>query len=106
VRDGKAATLSIREGLPSNAVLAIAEDREGSLWVGTESGGLSRLTDRVLTAAPLPDPVSDQHISRIWGAPDGVLWVATLTRGLFMVGRDGRVQRWPTVPCPRRWSSP
>ena len=31
------------QGLPSNIILSIHEDRHGSLWVGTRNGGLAQV---------------------------------------------------------------
>ena len=38
--------LNAAEGQSANNVHAIAEDREGDLWIGTEPGGLKRLPPR------------------------------------------------------------
>ena len=42
------------DGLSSNRILSLLEDREGSLWVGTADGGLDRIKEQriaVYTAA-------------------------------------------------------
>lgn len=45
--EGKATLLSTDEGLSHNYVLSLLVDREGSLWVGTDSGGLNRVKRQV-----------------------------------------------------------
>ena len=40
---GHASCISTNEGLSNNHVLALDIDREGSLWVGTDGGGLDRV---------------------------------------------------------------
>ena len=49
-RDGRFSTLSTRDGLSNDFVRALLSDREGSLLIGTYSGGLSRLRDGKFTA--------------------------------------------------------
>jgi len=41
--EGKATCLSTKEGLSNNHILSLHTDREGSLWVGTDGGGLNRI---------------------------------------------------------------
>ena len=38
-----------RDGLSSDSIRAIAADRTGNLWIGTERGGLNRLRDGQFT---------------------------------------------------------
>lgn len=48
------------QSLSSNAVLAIHEDRAGSLWIGTEDGGLDQF-----------DPVT-QRVGAVYHRQDGL----------------------------------
>ena len=41
--EGKATRISKEDGLSHNSVLCMTVDREGSLWVGTNGGGLDRI---------------------------------------------------------------
>ena len=63
--------ITVAEGLSSNIVRSVFEDRDGNVWVGTESG-LHRFTAR--KATPLPD------IGFSWAVQstrDGSTWMAT-----------------------------
>jgi signal transduction histidine kinase/ligand-binding sensor domain-containing protein len=72
-----------RDGLASNVVQALAEDREGNLWVGTPSG-LQRLSPNRVT------PRRDLGLARVLEAtPDGTLWVGT-AEGLMRFSSSGR----------------
>ncbi|MFT3806557.1 diguanylate cyclase domain-containing protein [Arenimonas sp.] len=99
--------LSLRQfgadaGLPQLTVLAIARDRAGYLYVGTQDG-LSRYDGRRFENVPLE---ADMHgiVGKLL-ADDSGLWVGTDEHGLFRVLADGKVQRaqrddgqaWPAI---------
>ncbi|MCI0541664.1 MAG: ATP-binding protein, partial [Verrucomicrobiales bacterium] len=94
------------DGLPSNDVRAIREDRNGNLWLGTAGGGLCRLSwptgangrdgepefskpvnEDPATSAPLvetlsvADGLSNANVWALYEDSDGVLWIGT-ERGL------------------------
>ena len=69
---------SIQQGLPQISALAIAQDRQGYLWVGTQAG-LARF-DGVRFVGYTPD--SEPHLPGIWiralhAGRDGRLWIGT-----------------------------
>ena len=69
---------SIEEGLPQISVLAIAQDRQGYVWAGTQAG-LARFDGIRFTAyRPESSPgLPGQWIRDLRAGPDGRLWVAT-----------------------------
>jgi signal transduction histidine kinase/ligand-binding sensor domain-containing protein len=69
---------SVHDGLPPNAVRALADDDRGNLWIGTEGGGLFLLRDGKIS--PVAAPVKD--ISALLMDHDGVLWAGTFGHGL------------------------
>jgi len=71
-------TFSTADGLPPNAVRALAGDAAGNLWIGTEGGGLFRLHAGKISDANAP--VKD--ISCLAVDRDGVLWAGTSSHGL------------------------
>ena len=77
---------STGDGLPPNAVRALAEDARGNLWIGTEGGGLFTLRDGKISAAPAP--VKD--ISCLLADRDDVLWAGTFGHGLARLAQG----RW------------
>ena len=82
---GQWQTYSAADGLPPNAVRALAEDAAGTLWIGTEGGGLFQLRAGKISAVNAPV----QDISCLTVDRDGVLWVGTSGHGLarFQNGR-------------------
>lgn len=71
-----------KEGFSSNVVLSILEDREGNLWLGTESGGVDILRDRAFTTYSAQDGLSDDHIRSVYQDHKGTVWLGTSGGGL------------------------
>jgi ligand-binding sensor domain-containing protein/signal transduction histidine kinase len=46
-QDGKATCVSTNQGLSHNLILSLRVDREGTVWVGTDGGGLNRIKRQV-----------------------------------------------------------
>jgi signal transduction histidine kinase/ligand-binding sensor domain-containing protein len=76
--------------LVSDWIKALRFDDRGELWIGTKDG-LDRYDPRadVFTHVALPpeengDP-ADVYINGLYSAPDGAMWVATSSVGLYLV---------------------
>ena len=72
--------LSSRRGLPNDRVSALFEDRERSLWIGTNAG-LMRLRDAPFTTFTTEHGLPDAYVRSVVQADDDELWVGT-SRGL------------------------
>jgi signal transduction histidine kinase/ligand-binding sensor domain-containing protein len=71
------ADFTVEDGLPDNEVNAIAQTRNGFLWVGTD-GGLARFDGKHLSQIRLRPGISKEiPISFLLTAADGGLWVGT-----------------------------
>ncbi|WP_338758376.1 two-component regulator propeller domain-containing protein [Massilia sp. METH4] len=72
--------LSVQDGLPQESVLAIAQDRQGFIWFGTQ-GGLARYDGyrTVIYQHALSDPhsLSQNWVRVLHVDPSGRLWVGT-----------------------------
>jgi len=88
-RDGRFESLDKSKGLPSNAIHVVAEDREGSIWIGTDNG-LARLKDLKFVTYTTRHGLTDDAIRVVAEAKGGGLWVGTYGGGLNLL-RDGRV---------------
>ncbi|HTL99296.1 MAG TPA: two-component regulator propeller domain-containing protein [Holophagaceae bacterium] len=77
------------QGLPAGSVACIAQDREGFLWLGSESGLIRHAAGqwRQWTAE---DGLPSAYVPQILAAEDG-LWIPSL-RGLVRF-REGRIER-------------
>lgn len=89
LRDGRVEALSSEVGLPNNRVAALFEDREGSVWVGT-NGGLLRLRDAPFVSYTTEHGLADNYVRSVLETSDGTLWAGT-SRGLSR-WRDGHFE--------------
>jgi PAS domain S-box-containing protein len=91
-RDGEFTTFTTKDGLPSDFVNAIVEDREKALWIGTD-GGICRLANgRITTYAGTAGFTGDSSIAAIVEDERGVVWIGTSASGLFAF-ENGRFTR-------------
>jgi ligand-binding sensor domain-containing protein len=75
-------------GLSSDAAWKVLIDREGSVWVGTNSG-LDRLRRNVLYAVPLP-PAQEREFN-IAAGDQGSIWTGNSSLPLTQVAADGAI---------------
>ena len=80
LRDGEifsAKTYTERDGLIQNNVFAVHLARDGSLWAGTLSAGVSRLKDGVFKTFTTADGLAINTVTAMAESPDGTMWFAT-----------------------------
>ncbi|MEM1248754.1 MAG: two-component regulator propeller domain-containing protein [Acidobacteriota bacterium] len=66
------------DALPHEFVSALHVDREGTLWVGTLGGGLSRVTEDLrFETISLAEGLPSSNVQSIASDPENRLWVAT-----------------------------
>lgn len=71
------------DGLSDNSVRALAEDRQGNLWIGTEHGGLNCFKNGKFSAVRAGEhSIPGDDISCLFVDGAGDLWVGTLGHGL------------------------
>lgn len=85
---GEQQTFTMEEGLADNRVRALAEDGDGSIWVGTWNG-LSRLRDGVITSLPNSSSKVSGFVESLFFDREGSLWVGMRGRGLARI-RDAQ----------------
>jgi ligand-binding sensor domain-containing protein/signal transduction histidine kinase len=78
-RDGAMTTVSEGEGLSSDRIHSVHEDRAGNLWVGTYDGGLNRITGDGITDFTEADGLQSRRVWSILEASgrDGRMWLGT-----------------------------
>jgi len=55
--------------------LAMVRDRDGNLWVGTDSRGLLRLNSRGFASMPVGDNISGEAVTALFEDREGNLWI-------------------------------
>lgn len=82
-----------RDGLPQNTVQAIAQTKDGYLWLGTEAG-LVRFNGRSFrTFDTSGEPaLRSNSVTALAASPDGGLWIGT--RGGLLRLDNGIFRRW------------
>ena len=68
-------------GLPSDWIRALCEDREGNLWVGTGNGLAVLREGKVATVNP-PDQWQGRGLLSVTSTRNGALWIGTEGAGL------------------------
>jgi signal transduction histidine kinase/ligand-binding sensor domain-containing protein len=77
------------DGLSSDPVHSLFEDREGSIWVATEDG-LDRFREFAVSTITAKQGLSSSAVGSIAAASDGGVWLGT-ARGLNR-WKDGRIE--------------
>src|ERR1700751_6017219 len=78
----------MEDGLPNNTVQAIAQTRDGYLWVGTREG-LARFDGVKFQTVDLIPGHASLSISSLHQSHDGSLWIGTDNAGLFRLSSGG-----------------
>jgi signal transduction histidine kinase/ligand-binding sensor domain-containing protein len=70
-------------GLPTDWISCVCEDREGNLWIGTGGNGLLTVRPGNVTTLNPPDQWNGRPVTSLAAGHDGALWVGTEGAGLY-----------------------
>jgi ligand-binding sensor domain-containing protein/signal transduction histidine kinase len=87
-RDGHQTVYMTAQGLSDNTILALFEDREGNLWIGTREGGVCKLSGEIIVSITKVEGLTDRRIYHVVEARDGRIYASTF-EGLVEIV-DGR----------------
>ena len=81
--------LSVFDGLPSNRINALAEDRQGYLWIATRDG-LARYDGVGYRIWRIDDGLGDNWVWTVYVDPQDRVWIGTQNAGLVMLDAKRR----------------
>ena len=87
---GKLSAVTTKEGLPSNRVRTMTQDREGNVWASFERGGLVCIRSRLFLAVGSREGLSDIVTTSVCEDNSGAIWIGTL---------GGTISRWSHGVC-------
>ena len=68
-----------------NDVLSVLQDREGDMWFGTESDGVSVLRDQPFSSITARQGLSADFVRTVFQERSGTIWIGTNKGGLDMI---------------------
>src|SRR6185369_7904750 len=80
-------------GLKSNRCITVFADRAGTLWIGTEDGGLVRYRDGVFRTFTTADGLPENYVRQIWEDDAGQLVVQI--RNKFFRWNNDKLEPYP-----------
>lgn len=83
---------TVRDGLPSDSITALAEDHDGRLWVGTQSG-LAVCQDGRMVPFSGSQIFSGKRVTTLFCDPKGDMWAGVTGAGIYCC-RHGRFSQW------------
>ncbi len=89
-----AKTFTHADGLAQDSVYSVYQARDGSVWAGTLSGGVSKLREGRFTNYTSANGLASNTVASILETADGTMWFATptglsaLTSGAPLLNRD------------------
>ncbi len=95
LRNEQVETFTASDGLSSNLVLSVFEDREGSIWIGTEAGGLNLLKSKKFTTYTTKDGLPNDLVKAIYQDAQGGIWIGSNGGGLTLF-KNGKFSTWTT----------
>jgi ligand-binding sensor domain-containing protein/signal transduction histidine kinase len=72
-----AKTYTHADGLAENSVYSVYQDRDGSVWAGTLSGGASKFSAGRFTTYTTANGLASNAVTAILESSDGTMWFAT-----------------------------
>jgi len=82
-------TFTMAQGLSSDVVWKLLVDREGSVWIGTNSG-LDQLRQNVISQLAIPAASENQFA--VEGGDHGCVWIGSRSLPLTVVCTDGKTR--------------
>ena len=79
---GKVQMFGSQTGFPGEHIRCFFEDREGNLWVGLDTGGLVRISERRFQTVDTGGQIMTKPARSVCEDSNGTIWIGTLGDGL------------------------
>ncbi|MDQ3440477.1 MAG: response regulator, partial [Planctomycetota bacterium] len=91
--EGRLTVFTTADGLTSDLIGPLHEDRTQRLWIATKGGGVNVFADGRFTAVTRKQGLSSDIISALHEDREGTMWIGTAGGGVNRL-RDGRVTQY------------
>ena len=103
--DGEAfRAYSERHGLPNETINAVAEDRAGNVWIGTDAGGVARLTRNGFVSFRETDGLRHDYVTSISQSRTGRVRAGGGWPVLNEFDGERFTSRWFSIPGRVNWA--
>jgi signal transduction histidine kinase/ligand-binding sensor domain-containing protein/CheY-like chemotaxis protein len=85
IRNGITNSLSVKDGLSDDMVFCFLEDKQGTIWIGTQNGGINKVTNGAITHLTQKDGLTDNTIIFLSEDREGNIWIGTESGGLNLI---------------------
>ncbi len=87
-KEGRLTQLSLKQGLPSNHVLGLLQDHEGTLWAATRRG-LARIKQRQIQVVSWSEDSGESVATGLAEAADGTMWIGRDAGAVWRLANRG-----------------
>jgi signal transduction histidine kinase/ligand-binding sensor domain-containing protein len=84
-KDGVASLYTTRQGLSDNAITAVMQDREGNIWIGSQTGGICELENESIASFTMREGLPQQYVANVIEDREGRIYATTSDQGVVEI---------------------
>ncbi len=89
--DGKQTLYTSAQGLSDSGILSLAEDRDRNLWIGTEGGGVCKLSSELIISFTRTEGLPNQNVRKVIEDMQGNIFASIQNGGLVRIVEEKAV---------------